>query len=111
MYRPAKVPFDGMGFPLMLAGGLRAVFADVASTPLPERLASLMRLLSAAGDESSGEEPDHGASATQTPNRVDRRGRRRTPQPDGGAVRRRRSGHHRVRKRRSSAGNPADRRA
>jgi CheY-like chemotaxis protein len=73
MHRPAKVPFDPTGFPLVLADGLRAIFADVASTPLPERLASLMRSLSADGDERSGGEPDHGASSTETPSRVDRR--------------------------------------
>src|SRR5262249_2919948 len=55
MHRPAKVPLDGMGFPLILAGGLRTIFADVASSPLPERLASLLRSLSADGDERSGE--------------------------------------------------------
>ena len=71
MHRPAKVPFDGMGFPLILAGGLRAFFADVVSTPLPERLASLVGLLTADGDERSGE-PNHGASATETSNRIDR---------------------------------------
>jgi hypothetical protein len=54
MHRPAKIPFDGMGLPLILAGGLRAFFADVVSNPLPERLASLVHLLSAAGDERSG---------------------------------------------------------
>jgi hypothetical protein len=80
MHRPAKVLFDGMAFPLILADGLQAIFADVASTPLPERLASLMRLLSADGDERSGEEPNHGASAAETSRRVDRRRRRRTPQ-------------------------------
>src|SRR5439155_17599700 len=105
-----KERFDGMGFPLILAGGVRALFADVVSTPLSERLASLMRSLNADGDERSGE-ANHEASAAETSSRVDRRGRRRTPQPDGGAVRRRTSGYHRVRKRRSSAGDPADRRA
>ena len=55
MHRPAKVP-DGMGFPLILADGLRAIFADVVSSPLPERLASLMRSLSADCDEGLGEE-------------------------------------------------------
>src|SRR5262249_39100072 len=110
MQRPAKVSFDGMGFPLILAGGLRAFFAEVVSTPLPERLASLMRSLSADDDERSGE-TNHGARAAETSSRVDRRGRRRTPQSNGGAVRGRASGHHRVRKRRSSAGDPADRRA
>src|SRR5215472_4280731 len=61
MHRPAKVSFDGMGFPLILAGGLRVAFADLVSTPLPGRLAALMRELSAYGDERSGEEPNHGA--------------------------------------------------
>jgi hypothetical protein len=72
MHRPAKAPFDGMGFPLVLADGLQAIFADIASSPLPERLASLMRSLTADGDERLGEEPDHGASAAETSNRVDR---------------------------------------
>jgi hypothetical protein len=73
MRRPARVPVDGMGFPLMLEAGLRTVFADFVSAPLPERLASLMRSLSADGDEPSGEEPNHGASAAETSSRVDRR--------------------------------------
>ena len=76
MHRPAKVPFDGMGFPLILADGLQAIFADVVSSPLPERLASLMRSLSADCDEGLGEEPDHGADATQAASRIDCRGRR-----------------------------------
>src|SRR6516225_1631154 len=109
MHRPAKVSFDGMGFPLILAGGLRAFFADVVSSPLPEGLVSLVRSLSADGDERSGEELNHGASAAETSSRVDRRGLRRTAQPDGGAIRRRTGGHHRMRKRRSSAGDPANR--
>jgi len=56
----------------------------------PERLASLLRSLSADDDERSGE-PNHGASTAETSRRVDRRGRRGTPQPD--------SGDHRVRMR------------
>jgi hypothetical protein len=43
-----------MEFPLTLAGGLRTAFADVVSTPLPGRLAALMRRLSADRDERSG---------------------------------------------------------
>ena len=73
MRRPAQVPLDGMGFPLTLAGGLRSVFADVVSIPLTGRLAALMRRVSAKRDERSGEEPDHGASATQASSRIDRR--------------------------------------
>ena len=65
MHRPgAKVPFDGMGFPLILADSLRAAFADFGSTPLPEGLAALMRRLSDREDRSG--EPNHGASATET---------------------------------------------
>jgi hypothetical protein len=46
------VPLDRtMQLPLTLAGGLRATFADVVSSPLPEDLATLMRRLSADGDE------------------------------------------------------------
>jgi hypothetical protein len=80
MRRRTLVPLDRMEFPLTLAGGLRTAFADVVSTPLPECLAALMRRLSADRDERSGE-TEHGA--TQTSSRIDRRGRRRTPQPDG----------------------------
>jgi hypothetical protein len=47
MRRLAHVPLDRMRFPLTLAGGLRATFADVGSSPLPDRLAVLMRRLSA----------------------------------------------------------------
>src|SRR5438874_11639100 len=65
-----------MELPLPLAGGLRAVFADVVSCPLPERLAALVRRLHADGDERSGEERDDGARATKTSSRIDRRGRR-----------------------------------
>ena len=73
---PAQVPLDRMKFPLTLAGGLWTAFADVASTPLPGRLATLMRRVSADRDERSGEEPTHGASATETSSRIGRRGRR-----------------------------------
>jgi CheY-like chemotaxis protein len=76
MRRPAQVPLDQTGFPLTLAGGLRTAFADVLSNPLPGHLAALMRRLSADRDERSGEEPSHGASATETSSRIDRRGRR-----------------------------------
>src|SRR5437870_11786629 len=41
------VPLDRTKFPLTLADGLRRTFADVVSTPLPERLAALVRCLSA----------------------------------------------------------------
>jgi hypothetical protein len=43
MRRPAQVPFDQMKFPLTLAGGLQAAFADFVSNPLPEHLAALNR--------------------------------------------------------------------
>jgi hypothetical protein len=76
MHRTAHVPLDRLGFPLTLAGELRTAFADVVSTPLPGRLAALMRRLSADRDERSGEEPNHGARATKTSSRIDRRGRR-----------------------------------
>src|SRR6266481_3083108 len=47
---PAQVPLDRLKFPLTLAGGLWTAFADVASTPLPGRLATLMRRVSADRD-------------------------------------------------------------
>ena len=72
MRRPAQVPFDQMKFPLALAGGLQAAFADFVSNPLPERFVALLRQLSAEGAERSGEEPSHGASATEMSSRIDR---------------------------------------
>jgi hypothetical protein len=76
MRRPILIPLDRGKFPLTLAGGLRTTFADVVSTPLPGRLAALMRRVNAARNKRSAEEPDHGASATGTSRRTDRRGRR-----------------------------------
>ena len=76
MHRPGHVPLDRLRFPLTLAGELRTALADVVSTPLPGRLAALMRRLSADRDERSGEELNHGARATKTSSRTDRRGRR-----------------------------------
>jgi hypothetical protein len=77
MRRPIRlVPLDRtMQLPLTLAGGLRTTFADVLSSPLPDRLAALMRRLSADRDERSGGR-NHGASATETSSRIGRRGRR-----------------------------------
>jgi hypothetical protein len=45
-----------MQLPLTLAGGLRTTFADVVSSPLPDRLAALVRRLQADRNERSGEE-------------------------------------------------------
>jgi hypothetical protein len=71
------VPIDRtMQLPLTLAGGLRTTFADIVSAPIPERLAALVRRLSADRAERSGGEPNHGASATETSSRIGRRGRR-----------------------------------
>src|SRR6266571_1534988 len=67
------VPLDRtMQLPLTLAGGLRTTFADVVSSPLPGRLAALMRRLHAACNERSGEERDNGASARKKSSRIDR---------------------------------------
>jgi hypothetical protein len=76
MRRPTRAPIDRMKFPLTLAGGLRTTFANVASIPPPERLVALMRCLNSDRDEPSEGEPGHGASTRETPNRIDRRGRR-----------------------------------
>jgi hypothetical protein len=66
------LPLDRtMQLPLTLAGGLRTTFADVVWSPLPGRLAVLMRRLHADRDERSGEERD-GASATKKSSRIDR---------------------------------------
>jgi hypothetical protein len=54
MRRPrVLVPLDRtMQFPLTLAGELRTTFADVVSSPLPGRLAALVRRLQADRNES-----------------------------------------------------------
>jgi hypothetical protein len=44
-----------MQLPLTLAGGLRMTFAQVASSPLPSRLAALVGQLQADRDEGSRE--------------------------------------------------------
>ena len=63
------VPLDRtMQLPLTLAGGLRTTFADLVSSPIPERLAALMRRLHADRNERSGEEHNNGP--------IDRRGQR-----------------------------------
>ena len=58
MRRPTElVPLDRtMQLPLTLAGELRTTFADVVSSPLPDRLTALMRRLQSDRDERSGEE-------------------------------------------------------
>jgi hypothetical protein len=49
------VPLDRtMQLPLTLAGGLRTTFADVVSSPLPGRLAALVRRLQVDRNERSG---------------------------------------------------------
>jgi hypothetical protein len=54
------VPLDRtMQLPLNLAGGLRSTFAEVASSPLPERLAALVSRLNAERTASSGEGGKH----------------------------------------------------
>ena len=72
MRRPmGLVPLDRtMQLPLTLAGGLRTTFDKVVSSPLPDRLAVLMRQLHADHSERSGAEHNNGPSAT------DRRGQR-----------------------------------
>ena len=58
MRRSTRRPLDGNSFPLTLAFGLRAEFADFTSEPLPERLAALMRRLDErpSEDERLGEQ-------------------------------------------------------
>ena len=68
MRRPTSVPLDRVKFPLTLADGLRT-FADVVAIPFPAQLAALTRRLDALG-----EEPGHGASATDTRGCINRRG-------------------------------------
>ena len=66
------VPLDRtMELPLTLAGGLRTTFADVVWSPLPGRLAALMRRLHADRNEHSGEERDNGGSATKKSSHFD----------------------------------------
>src|SRR5499425_2562864 len=63
MRRPnVLVPLDRtMQLPLTLAGGLRTIFADVVSSPLPGRVAALVRRLQADRNERSGEERNSAA--------------------------------------------------
>src|SRR5262249_45174989 len=49
-----------MQLPLTLAGGLRTTFADVVSSPLPDRVAALVSRLQADRNERSGEERKRG---------------------------------------------------
>jgi hypothetical protein len=62
MGRPTVlVPLDRtMQLPLTLAGGLRATFANVVSSPLPGRLAALVRRLQVDRDEGPGKERKSG---------------------------------------------------
>jgi hypothetical protein len=47
--RPSRLaPLDEKQFPLTLAVGLRATFADFASEPMPETLATLLTRLDAS---------------------------------------------------------------
>src|SRR5262249_40242328 len=89
-------------------GRLRTTFADVVSSPLPKRLTALVTDWIRFAPKAQGAQD--GAGTTKS-SRLDRRGRRRTSQPGGGAVRRPASGHHRVRKRGGCAGSVADGRA
>ena len=51
------VPLDRtMQLPLALAGGLRTTFADVVSSPMPERLTALVHRLQDDRNGRSGEE-------------------------------------------------------
>jgi hypothetical protein len=47
MRRSRLTSFDGKQFPLTLADGLRTVFADFASEPIPESLATPLSRLDA----------------------------------------------------------------
>jgi hypothetical protein len=71
MRRSIPAALDVNQFPLTLAGGLRASFADIASESLPDGLTALMRRT----DANQGEQ-GHGPSAPEA-DRIDRRGRRR----------------------------------
>jgi hypothetical protein len=75
MRRPTVlVPLDRtMQLPLTLAGGLRTTFADVVSSPLPGRLAALVRRLQADHHERPGKQRKWG-NPTQTSSRINRRG-------------------------------------
>jgi hypothetical protein len=87
-----------MQLPLTLAGGLRAAFADVVSSPLPERLTALLRRLDAHCTESSGEGRDDGASTTKWSSRQLR-------SLTAALFEDEQLEHHRMRKRRSHAAN------
>lgn len=69
MRRSSARWLDDMKFPLTLAGGLRAGFADVVSSPVPEARVALARELTAS-EVWSGGEPDQGSNATETPSGI-----------------------------------------
>ena len=91
MGRSTQVVLELTKFPLTLAVGLRTTFDDVLPTPLPDRLAALMRRWNTEEGE-----PEHGASYITAPYRIDRRGRSRPSPPHGDAARLGAIGHHRV---------------
>jgi hypothetical protein len=78
MRRPTVlVPLDRtMQLPLTLASGLRATFADVVSSPLPGRLAALVRRFNRPIVTNAQGRSANGAIATETSSRINRRGRR-----------------------------------
>jgi hypothetical protein len=65
MPRSKLAPFNRNKFPLTLAGGLRATFDAVLSTPLPEGLVTLMSRLGADSDAHQKQGEKHGPSATR----------------------------------------------
>ena len=87
MRRPTVlVPLDRtMQLPLTLAGGLRTTFVDVVSSPLPGRLATLVRRLQA--------------------DRIESEERKWLRSPTAALFEDEQTGHHRMRTRRSRAAN------
>jgi hypothetical protein len=67
MRHSTPVALELMKFPLTLAAGVRTTFDEFLPMPLPGRLAALMHRLDRG-------ESGHGASTTEAPNRIDRRG-------------------------------------
>jgi hypothetical protein len=73
MRRPNLIPLDRtMRLPLLLAGGLRTAFADVVGSPIPGKLAALVRRLD--DGHGSGKERD-GESEAKKSSHINRRGR------------------------------------
>jgi hypothetical protein len=74
MRRSPPTLFNPMKVPGALVPGMRLHFGKVVQEPVPAHLAALLHQFEAKSDASLKEEADHGPSAANSTNSVDRRG-------------------------------------